>query len=157
MRKIMKLNLLLATCVILAISGCASLQTGGRDESGALRVKKPLSVAGTLRFEDVPTPERFRNLRDQSFVFQDGGTRVGFIRYAGRPNADQVISFFKTQMPLYNWDIINIVEYGDITMNFVKSSESCIITITPLTTKTVISIVISPKTGKISSAFGTKN
>lgn len=156
MRKIIKLNLLVAICAILAINGCASMQPRGEGESGNLRVQNSLNVAGTLRFEDVPTPALFSNLRDQSFVFQDGATRVGFMRYSGRPNADQVISFFKTQMPLYNWDIINIVEYGNITMSFVKSSESCMITVTPLATKTIISIVVSPRTGKISSAFGTK-
>jgi len=156
MRKIIKLNFFLAICAILAISGCASLQPRGEGGSGNLRVQNPLNVAGTLRFEDVPTPALFKNLRDQSFVFQDGATRVGFLRYSGRPNADQVISFFKTQMPLYNWDIINIVEYGNITMSFAKSNENCMITVTPLTTKTIISIVVSPKTGKISSVFDTK-
>jgi len=134
------------------------LPTASRGTEGgeAARIEKPLSVALTLRFEDVPVPAGFGLLRDQSFIFQDGSTRVGLLRYSGRANASQVIAFFKTQMSLYNWELQNIVEYGNITLNFLKSGENCVVTIEPLATKSIISIIISPKTGTINTGFGPK-
>lgn len=142
----------------LAMSGCTAVPTTRRvtDSGEVVRVEKPLGVSSTLRFDDVPTPAGFSNLRDQSFIYQDGTTRVGMMRYSGRANASQVIMFFKTQMPLYNWDLTNIVEYGNITINFVKGGETCIVTIEPLAMKTILGVVISPKSGSINTGFGLK-
>ena len=148
-------NAILGVCAVLIISGCTSMPTATRsgDAGEGVRIEKPLSVAAILRFEDVPIPSGFNILREQSFIFQDGSTRVGLVRYAGHANESQVITFFKTQMTLYNWDLLNTVEYGHITMNFVKSNENCVVTIEPFTTKTIISVIISPKTGSINTGF----
>ncbi|MCM8782460.1 MAG: hypothetical protein NC828_05355 [Candidatus Omnitrophica bacterium] len=146
---------IMGSCII---SGCTSMPIARRSsESGeGARTERPLRVAAALRFEDLPVPENFSPLRDQSFVFQDDRARVGLMRYTGRANANQVVTFFKTQMGLYNWDLINIVEHGSITMNFLKSNESCVVTVEPLTTKTVLSVLISPRTGTFSSDIGSK-
>ncbi|MDD5585253.1 MAG: hypothetical protein PHV55_09415 [Candidatus Omnitrophica bacterium] len=149
--------LIMVTGCILILAGCTTITTRRSTESGEIvHVEKPLSVAAALRFEDIPIPSGFSGLRDQSFIFQDGSTRVGLVRYAGRAGSSQVINFFKTQMALYNWDLLNVVEYENTTLNFIKSSESCVITIEPLTTKTIISVVIAPKTGTINTGFGSK-
>lgn len=158
MKKTMMLQGLLGITAIFIISGCISLPSSSRrsGDSGDTRIEKPLPVAASLRFEDIPIPADFNIIRDQSFVFQDGNTRVGLMRYTGRANSNQVVTFFKNQMSLYNWDLINIVEYGHITLNFTKSSESCVITVEPLATKTIIGVMVSPKTGSMSASFGPK-
>ncbi|MDD5449230.1 MAG: hypothetical protein PHO42_01345 [Candidatus Omnitrophica bacterium] len=141
--------------LIFGLLGCSSIPSRTVSESGdVVRVEKPLGVSTFLKFEDVPVPAGFNLVRDQSFIYQDNALRVGLLRYAGRANSSQITSFFKAQMPLYNWDIINVVEFGNTTMNFVKSDEDCIITIAPLTTKSLINIVICPKSGTLSSGFG---
>ncbi|MEI8176670.1 MAG: hypothetical protein WCG78_07380 [Candidatus Omnitrophota bacterium] len=142
----------------IMISGCGTLDAPRRGNEGSdiVRAERPLNVATNLKFEDLPVPAGFSCLRDQSFVFQDGATRVGLMRYAGRPDANQILNFYRTQMSLYNWDLLNTVEYGNTTMNFIKGSESCVVTIEPLTTKTVINIIISPKTGSVSTGFSFK-
>jgi hypothetical protein len=57
-------------------------------------------------------------------------------------------------MSLYNWNMVNVVEFGDITMTFVKADENCLITIEPLTTKSLLNIVISPKAGTLNTGIG---
>lgn len=147
--------ILVITALCLAVAGCATAPLSRTTERGeVIKVEKPLSVATDSRFEDIPIPAGFNCIRDQSFIFQDASTRVGLMRYVGRSNANQVLAFFKSQMALYNWDLQNIVEHGFATMNFVKSSESCVITVEPLSTKTIISVVISPKKGTMSTGLG---
>jgi len=144
-------------CGAITLTGCDSLPSRRSSDTGEpVHVEKQLDVATTLRFDDIPTPAGFNNLRDQSFVFQDSSIRVGLLRYAGRPNANQVAIFFKTQMTLYNWELENTVEHGIATMYFTKGEETCVITIEPLTTKTVVNIVISPKKGRMSTGIGSK-
>ena len=144
-----------AAAVFFCVSGCSSVPSQIVNDSGeVVRVEKPLGVANTLRFEDVPTPAGFNMIRDQSFIYQDSSIRVGLLRYSGHPNSSQVVSFFKAQMPLYNWKMINVVEFGNVNLNFIKADESCIITIEPLKTRTILSVVISPRTGSISAGSG---
>lgn len=148
-------GLAIAGIALICASGCTNMPVRRASESGeAIRIEKPLGVSATLRFEDVPIPSGFNNIRDQSFVFQDASMRVGLLRYFGRANADQVIAFFRSQMALYNWDLQNIIEHGISTMNFIKSDETCVITIEPMATKTVLSVVISPKKGTMTTGFG---
>ena len=142
--------------IILCLNGasCTSIPSRRVSQSGEMvAVEKPLGVAATLRFEDVPIPAGFNIVRDQSFVYQDSAIRVGLLRYTGRANASQIILFFKSQMTLYNWSIMNVVEFGNITLNFIKGEESCVITVEPLTTKSLVNIVISPKSGTLRTGF----
>lgn len=144
--------------LIFNFLGCSSIPTRRVTEKGeVITVEKPLGVASTLRFEDIPVPNGFNIVRGQSFIYQDASVRVGLLKYSGWAKASQVISFFKSQMPLYNWNLINVVEFGNITMNFVKADESCVITVEPLTTKSLINIVISPKSGTLTTGFGASN
>lgn len=147
--------LIVMLAVPLVITGCTAMpikSASGSDQVS--HIEKPLGVADDLRFEDIPIPAGFSALRDQSFIFQDASLRVGFLRYSGRANANEVITFFKSQMTVYNWDLQNIVEHGLTTMNFIKSDETCIITIEPLATKTLINIIISPKKGSVTTGLG---
>ena len=54
---------------------------------------------------------------------------MAVLKYQGRVNIDQVINFYKEQMPMYNWSLINIIEYGQRLLNFERENETCIITI----------------------------
>jgi len=149
--------IILAACAAIALSGCGTMSMPLRRdaESGEpVRIERQLGVSTNLRFDDVPTPDGFNIIRDQSFIFQDASTRVGLLRYSGRATVTQIVAFYKTQMALYNWDLMNMLEHANITMNFTKGDENCIVTLEPLATKTLLNIVLAPKKGTLSTGLG---
>ena len=107
-----------------------------------------LAVASRLKFDDVPVPSGFKIIREDSFIFQDSSVRIGLIKYAGRPNAEDLVNFYKDQMPLYNWNLINIVEYGRAVINFEREGQTCIVTVEPYSTKTILTIAIAPRSSR---------
>ena len=132
-------NSLLISLVVL--SGCASISSSGRADGPT----KELGVASALKFEDVPVPAGFRIVSDQSFSFQNELTRVGILRYAGRANAQRVIQFYKDQMPMYNWQFVNMIEYDRSLLNFEKADQTCTITVEAGVTRTALAIAVAPK------------
>ena len=81
-----------------------------------------------LKLSDVPIPAGLKPLPQKSYSFENAGVRVAVLKYQGKVNIDQVINFYKEQMPNYNWNLINIVEYGQRLLNFERENETCIIT-----------------------------
>ncbi len=130
--------------VLIFLAGCATTYQGpsyGKNTSG----EASLNVASVLKFDDIPVPYGFKPLDKQSFAFQNDATRVALLKYEGVGLADQVVAFYKAQMPSYNWNPINIIEYERRIMNYEKKSESCIITIESKGRKSIVTIAISPK------------
>jgi hypothetical protein len=136
-------NITLIVIIVMfgAISGCATMSGGGASSSAG----QASSMAKILKFDDVPAPGGFRLLDKESFTFQNDQMRVGLLKYAGMPDANKVVAFYKEQMPMYNWDLINVIEYGQRVMNFERADQTCIITIEPQSTRTVIAIAVAPK------------
>lgn len=136
------------------LNGCSSVPSRRITDTGEIiTVEKPLGVSTVLRFEDVPIPTGFNIIREQSFIYQDASIRVGLLRYSGWAKPNQIVAFLKSQMPLYNWNLINVVEFGDTHMSFVKNDENCTVTIEALAAKSLMNIVISPKSGTIATGF----
>lgn len=111
-------------------------------------MSKPASLlepSATLKFSDVPVPAGFKLLPQDSYSFENSGVRVGVLKYHGKANPDQVISFYKEQMPMYNWNLLNLVEYGDRLMNFERENETCIINLLPKGNAISIIISLGPK------------
>jgi hypothetical protein len=133
---------LLIVIMIALLAGCAT--TSGSAYSSSEEAK-PLDVATLLKFNDVPVPSGFRILDTESFAFQNDNTRVALLKYIGPVTADQVVQFYKEQMPIYNWNPINIIEYERRILNYEKDQESCIITVETKGRKSIITIAISPK------------
>lgn len=106
---------------------------------------QPLQTAEVLKFEDIPVPRGFKLLANESFAFQTEETRVGLLKYAGSPTADAVVLFYKEQMAQFGWSLLNVVEYGKRILNFDKVDQTCIVTVEPATTKTLITISVAPK------------
>ena len=112
------------------------------------KVKAPLVVAEDLKFDDVPSPNGFKLAPKESFVFKNDYTRVGLLKYAGRPTAAEVIGFYRRNMPLYGWELVNVVEYKKTIMNYEKGDETAIVTIEPTQFSTHINIAVAPKMKK---------
>lgn len=125
---------------LFLFNGCASFPVQKPDKP-----TQPLESAKILKFEDVPVPQGFKLLSNESFIFETDTTRVGLLKYSGGPSADQVVSFYKEQMIQYGWSMINVVEYGRRILNFEREDQSCVITVEPATTKTIFIISVAPK------------
>lgn len=136
-------SLILASTVILlfSLSGCAALNRGNKD----MAVQAPLEPQAVMKFGDIPVPVGFKMIPQQSYSFQNTGIRVGLLKYEGKTGIDQVMSFYKEQMPIYNWNLINIIEYGDRIMNFDRESETCIITLLPKGSSVVVTLAVGPR------------
>jgi len=87
-----------------------------------------LEPQSVLKFTDLPIPVGLKALPQKSYSFENAGVRVAVLKYQGKSNIDKVINFYKEQMPMYNWNLINIIEYGQRLLNFERDNETCIIT-----------------------------
>ena len=137
MRVFLCLSLLLV--FTLSVSGCVSVQ-----KSIDLT---PQSLESSLmpRFNDIPHPMGFSILPEKSFAFESGGVRAGKLKYTGKADAVDVVSFYKNQMPIYNWALLNIIQYGEYMLNFERENEGCVIIIKPIGNRVEISISLAPK------------
>ena len=130
----------LCFCVFI-LEGCAMLSKKESPmESSALL--EPQSI---LKFGDIPVPVGFKLLARDSYSFESQGVRVGVLRYQGKANPEQVINFYKEQMPMYNWNLLNIIEYGERLLNFDRESETCIVSLLTQGNKITITISVGPK------------
>ncbi len=120
--------------------GCATPQKNQPQTNQGL-----LEPQAMLKFPDVPVPVGFKMLLRESYSFQSGGVRVGLLKYLGKANIDRVINFYKEQMPLYNWNLLNIIEFNERLLNFDRESETCIISLLPKGNNVLLTISIGPK------------
>lgn len=131
----------LGCLLTIILIGCSTVSDNPKSLTG-VGMLEPQSV---LKFSDVPVPVGLKPLPQESYSFESSGVRVGVLKYRGKANAEQVINFYKEQMAMYNWNLVNIVEYGQRLINFERDSESCIITIEPKGSIVTLIISLGPK------------
>lgn len=124
----------------LFLSGCAGFSK--KDTSAASTVLTPSAIH---KFDDIPVPNGFKLVPSDSYTFKSGDIRVGVLVYSGKAAADQLATFYQDQMPLNNWNFLNIIEYGKRMLNFDRENESCVISIEPKMFSTRVIISIGPK------------
>ncbi|MFA5411651.1 MAG: hypothetical protein WC321_07365 [Candidatus Omnitrophota bacterium] len=125
---------------IFGLTGCAALS--GKNRDTAPEILEPQAV---LKFGDVPIPAGFKAVPQDSYSFESSGIRVGLLKYRGKADVDQVINFYKEQMPMYNWRLLNVVEYGQRMLNFDREQESCIVSLFAKGKAVEIIISLGPK------------
>lgn len=126
--------------LLAEILGCASLTDKNQAPSD-----KPLQTKAILKFSDLPVPMDFQLLPKDSYSFESSGIRIALLKYQSKSSIPQIVSFFKEQFPIYNWELLNTTEYGDCMMNFEREKESCIINISPKGRVSLISISLGPR------------
>jgi len=114
--------LLFAFCILHSF-GCTMISK--RDKAGG--VPGMLEPQAISKFADIPVPMGFKLLPNESYAFESSGIRVGVLKYQGKADPDRVINFYREQMPMYNWSLLNVIEYGERLMNFDREGETCII------------------------------
>jgi len=128
------------------LSGCATLIKSEKDTLP----QGPIEPQANLKLSDVPVPVGFRLIPKDSYSFESAGIRVALLKYQGKANPDQLVNFFKEQMMMYNWNLLNAIEYGERMLNFDRDNETCIVNLTPKGNNAVIiTISIGPKAQKI--------
>lgn len=141
----MRRAVIIAVAFSVALSGCASLKGMFKGSSTRTQASQPPEVSAILKFDDVPVPDGFRFIANESFAFQTQDVRVGLLKYEGKADPDAIVRFYKEQMPLYNWEVVNIIEYGKRLLNFEKDGQSAVVTIEPRGGKVIITIAVSPR------------
>jgi len=125
----------------LILSGCALMDK--KELSTTSGLLEPQAVA---KFSDLPVPMGFKLLATNSYSFESGGVRVAVLKYRGKATPEQVIGFYKEQMPIYSWNLLNIVEYGERMLNFDTDRETCVIRLDPSSLGSItITISLGPK------------
>ena len=133
-------SLLTTLYCLLLLTGCATTS-----KSSDPTQVPALEPAALLKFSDIPVPAVFKFAPEESYAFQTTGFRAGLLKYTGKATGEQAVVFFKEQMPLYNWQLLNIVEHGRRMISFEKENETCIITIDEKANKAGITVSVAPK------------
>jgi hypothetical protein len=141
------LSILLVGVFITGFLGCVTTS----DKAAVPKNEAMLEPSTMLKFSDVPTPTGFRSLPQESYSFESAGIRVGLLKYQGKANPDQVVNFYKEQMGMYNWNLLNLIEYGERLLNFEREGESCIVTISGKGNNVIVTISLGPKSQQISA------
>lgn len=132
----------LIVCGLLLTQGCATAPQKGERQ---VKTYRPLQVSPTLKFQDIPAPYGFKLIQGESYVFENDFVRFGLLRYVGRARAEQVVSFYREQMPMFGWNEVNVVEYEKSLLNFEKQDQTSIVTVESSKLNTSITIAIAPK------------
>jgi hypothetical protein len=133
--------------LILTACGCATPNHGGAAVSSG--TERPLAVASSLRFDDIPVPFGFASIPAESFIYQTENIRAGLMKYKGRSSPEVMMQFYKEQMPVYNWQPVNIIEFGKKQLSFEKPGQSCVVVIEGSGSgESIITISIGPKSEK---------
>ncbi len=138
----MRTIVLLSVCLcVLVLSGCAGLSKQDKQlgNSGLLEPQ------ATLKYNDIPVPVGFKLVAEDSYSFESAGVRVGLLKYKGKAEPQQVVNFYKEQMPMYSWSLLNVIEYGQCILNFEREQESCIINMFTKGNSITLTISVGPK------------
>lgn len=142
-----KIIALLVVCSVILAGGCATWNRGGVNKTSSEDYGESavgLLLSESLKFDDVPVPAGFRLNVKNSFAFQNNTIRVGVLTYLGKADPQEIINFYKEQMPLYNWRLLNLIEHETVQILFDKADETCVIILVPGRTNT-LKISVAPK------------
>ncbi|MDD4899935.1 MAG: hypothetical protein PHG68_05015 [Candidatus Omnitrophica bacterium] len=141
MRKFLVFSFLIITFIL---AGCTTTVNKTTPTSASTAgMIEPQTIS---KFGDIPVPSGFKLVPADSYSFENSGVRVGLLKYQGRGDSDQLINFYKEQMSMYNWRLLNVVEFGERMLNFDREQETCIITLQSKGGKNVqIVIALGPK------------
>ncbi|MFA5356079.1 MAG: hypothetical protein WC301_01550 [Candidatus Omnitrophota bacterium] len=126
---------------IIMLSGCA----GASRKNDISKSESFLEPQAMGKFNDIPAPAGFKSIPAESYAFESSGVRVGLLRYRGKADIEKVVNFYKDQMPLYNWNLLNVVEYGERMLNFEREQETCIINLSSKGRSITITVSLGPK------------
>ncbi len=129
----------------LFIAGCASLSYYSPPGNESPVEEEGIKKAIKQKFDDIPVPEKMVLDTQNSFIFDNGKIRLANLKYSTRLAPEDVIAYFKKQLPLQGWELINMVEYGISRLSFANENESLEIAIYPERRGCRVIITLTPK------------
>jgi len=148
-------TLFLTACTLLSSSGCAK----NKQQSAAVPQEysgRGFTVSSELTFSDIPVPKGFKLMRDQSYAFKDGQSRIALLRYSGKAKIDEISMFYQDTMQGYQWEEVKLIDYDKNIQQFVKENETCMVITEKsggLFSKTLITIQLTPNQKQSSSRY----
>jgi hypothetical protein len=117
---------------------------------GITQEKTPVTGSNALtpvaaKLPDIPVPYGFKLLTKNSYSFESGAIRVAVLRYKGSSQIESVVRFYKEQMPLSGWTLLNIIQYENSLLNFERDEETCIVDVSPRLTGVLVTVSLGPK------------
>ena len=147
-------GLLVLGCVLVAFTGCETMpvwpaSSGDTVSEESLAeiptVESVFPPAAAARFDDVPVPEGMKMEHKRSFVFQSGALEVGFLIYTGPLMPEEAAQFFVDALPRAGWNLLDVLEYNDITIKLDQPEKNLIIHVSPKFRGCVVKIILTPK------------
>lgn len=137
----------LAALLVLALggAGCAALESPSASATGDAPPGSQAQNAGHYRFNDLPVPQGYTLVTDQSFVFESPGMRAGHLVYTGGGKNQDIVRFFRNSLPQQGWSLVSSFERGESLMTFEKPGWVAGVLIRPGTFDTRIEINIGPR------------
>ena len=115
--------------LILGVFGCKNLfpyrTLRDREPEGKQR------IGTSYRFEDIPLEPGMTLNQKESFIYEARTIKTGVLIYEGRGEMEKFSSFFKQQMPKYQWKLVSNFEIHNVMLTFIKEGWISIITILP--------------------------
>ncbi|MBF0497709.1 MAG: hypothetical protein HQK58_14225 [Deltaproteobacteria bacterium] len=169
--------LVIALFVVTCLAGGASAQsssrkkssskatatptpTSERDGEGDQRREKSSSSASDgessgghpgsyFEFGDILLPSKMDIDRKNSFVYETGRVKTGYLTLTGNVPSEELVDFFKFNMVKDGWRLRCIFKYSKNLLLFSKDGKSCVVNIMPQVgiSSTVVEILLSPDVG----------
>jgi hypothetical protein len=98
-------------------------------------------------FNDVPFPQEMNVQSKNSYVFQSGQIKMGFLTLRGRVDSNSLVSFFVAALPREGWRLKGQFKFNRSLLIFDKPDKVCVILMKEATYYTYVEIYVSPVAG----------
>lgn len=82
-----------------------------------------------------------------SYVFQSGQIKMGFLTLRGRVDSNSLVSFFVSALPHDGWRLKGQFKFNRSLLIFDKPDKVCVILMKEATYYTYVEVYVSPVTG----------
>ena len=102
------------------------------------------SKAKFFEFNDIPIPPEIDVQSKNSYVFESGQIKMGFLTLRGRVDSNSVMNFFVAALPREGWRLKGQFRYNRSLLIFDKPDKVCVILMKEETYYTYVEIYVSP-------------
>lgn len=132
------MSILVIGLLVLVLTSCKSMTAGG--------AKKPLVETPSIQHyqaPDVPVPANFFHSQKESYAYISNKVRTTSIKYIGSARTDDLLEFYRRQMPNFGWmEKMSEGVENKTEIVFQKEREKCRIVIEQKPTETILDIKI---------------
>ncbi|MCE5335268.1 MAG: hypothetical protein LLG06_11860 [Desulfobacteraceae bacterium] len=97
-----------------------------------------------LDFPDIPIPTELSLRSKDSYVFQSGQMKMGFLTLRGRVDPNSLMNFFIATLPREGWKLRGQFRYSRTVLIFEKAEKSCVMLIKEGNIYSYVEIYVAP-------------